>query len=53
MLNLYCAHFGAFRIYQPRQNTHQAVFLGAASVKNGQGGGKPVANETRIIKLSQ
>lgn len=51
--DLYCVRFGAFRVYQPHQNTHEAVFLGAAVVRNGQGGGRPVANEARVIKLSQ
>jgi hypothetical protein len=52
-VDLYCVRFGAFRVYQPHQNTHEAVFLGAAVVKNGHGGQKPVANEARVIKLSQ
>ncbi len=51
--DLYCVRFGAFRIYQSHQNAHEAVFLGAAVVKSGQGGHKPVSNEARVIKLTQ
>ena len=51
--DLYCVRFGVFRVSQSHQNAHQAVFLGAGVVRDGQGGHKPVANETRLIKLSQ
>jgi Flp pilus assembly protein TadG len=51
--DLYCVKFGAFRVYQSHPNAHEAVFLGAAVVRNGQGGAKPVANEARVIKLSE
>jgi hypothetical protein len=51
--DLYCVRFGAFRVYQSHQNAHEAVFLGATVVKNGQGGHKPVSNEARVIKLTQ
>lgn len=50
--DLYCVRFGAFRIYQAHANRHEAVFLGPAVVTTGQGGGKPVANEARVIKLT-
>lgn len=51
--DLYCVRFGVFRVSQSHQNAHEAVFLGAAVVREGQGGGKPVPNEARLIKLSQ
>jgi Putative Flp pilus-assembly TadE/G-like len=50
---LYCVRFGLFRVSQSHQNAHEAVFLGAAVVRDGQGGGRPVANEARLIKLSR
>jgi Flp pilus assembly protein TadG len=50
---LYCVRFGLFRVSQSHQNAHEAVFLGAAVVRDGQGGPKPVANEARLIKLSR
>ena len=51
--DLYCIRFGIFRVSQSHQNAHEAVFLGAAVVRDGQGGHRPVANEARLIKLSQ
>jgi hypothetical protein len=51
--DLYCERFGAFRISQSHQNAHQAVFLGGAVVRTGQGGGKPAPNEPRLIKLTR
>jgi Flp pilus assembly protein TadG len=51
--DLYCVRFGVFRVSQSHQNAHEATFLGAGVVRDGQGGGKPVANEARLIKLSQ
>jgi len=50
---LYCVRFGLFRVSQSHQNAHEAVFLGAGMVRDGQGGHRPVANEARLIKLSQ
>ena len=50
---LYCVRFGLFQVSQSHQNAHEAVFLGAGVVRDGQGGHKPVANEARLIKLSQ
>jgi Flp pilus assembly protein TadG len=50
---LYCVRFGVFKVSQSHQNAHDAVFLGAGVVQDGQGGGKPVANEARLIKLSR
>jgi len=50
---LYCVRFGVFRVSQSHQNAHEAVFLGAGVVRDGQGGHKPAANEARLIKLSQ
>jgi Flp pilus assembly protein TadG len=50
---LYCVRFGVFRVSQSHQNAHEAVFLGGGVVTNGRGGGRPVANEARVIKLSQ
>ncbi|MEW6474954.1 MAG: pilus assembly protein TadG-related protein [Actinomycetota bacterium] len=49
----YCVRFGVFRVSQSHANSHEAVFLGGGIVRSGQGGGKPVANEARVIKLSQ
>lgn len=51
--DLYCVRFGVFRVSQSHQNSHEAVFLGGGVVQEGQGGGRPVANEARVIKLSQ
>jgi hypothetical protein len=51
--DLYCVRFGAFRVTQSHQNAHEAVFLGGVVVRDGQGGGKPLPNEARLIKLSQ
>jgi hypothetical protein len=50
---LYCTRLGAFRVFQSHANAHQAQFLGAAVVRNGQGGAKPLPNESRLIKLSR
>lgn len=52
-VEFYCVRFGIFRVSQTRSNAHQGVFLGAGVVRNGQGGGRPIANEARVIKLSQ
>ncbi|HET9771182.1 MAG TPA: pilus assembly protein TadG-related protein [Acidimicrobiia bacterium] len=51
--DLYCVRLGVFRVSQSHQNAHEAVFVGAAVVSEGQGGGKPVPNEARLIKLSR
>jgi hypothetical protein len=51
--DLYCVRLGVFRVSQTHSNAHEAVFLGGAVVSEGQGGGKPVPNEARLIKLSQ
>jgi len=52
-VQMYCVHFGVFSVSQSHANAHQAVFLGAGVIQDGPGGGKPVANEARLIKLSQ
>jgi Flp pilus assembly protein TadG len=51
--DLYCVYLGVFRVYQSHSNAHEAVFLGGAVIRTGQGGRKPVPNEARVIKLSQ
>lgn len=50
---LYCVQFGVFQVSQSHANAHTAVFIGAGVVQDGLGGGKPVANAARMIKLSQ
>lgn len=50
---MYCIRFGLFRVSQSHANSHEAVFLGGGIVRSGQGGGRPLANEARLIKLSQ
>jgi Flp pilus assembly protein TadG len=52
-IQLYCVTFGVFEISQSHANAHEAVFDGAGVVQDGAGGGKPLANEARLIKLSQ
>jgi hypothetical protein len=52
-VEFFCVRFGVFHVSQSNANSHEAVFLGAGVVRNGQGGGRPVANEARVIKLSQ
>jgi Flp pilus assembly protein TadG len=52
-VQLYCVDFGVFRVSQSHANAHDAVFVGAGVVQDGQGGGKPLANEARLIKLTQ
>ena len=52
-VEFYCVRFGIFRVSQSNANSHEAVFLGAGIVRSGQGGGRPVANEARVIKLSR
>ena len=36
-----------------QESLGERAFLGAAVVKSGQGGHKPVSNEARVIKLTQ
>lgn len=52
-MEMFCVRFGAFRVYKTASNRHDAVFLGAAVVASGAGGGRPVANEARVIRLSE
>jgi len=52
-IQLYCVDFGVFQVSQSHANAHEAVFIGAGVVQDGPGGGKPLANEARLIKLTQ
>ena len=49
----YCVRFGAFEITFNENHDIRGVFLGAAVVTEGQGGGAPVDGEARLIKLTQ
>jgi hypothetical protein len=51
---MYCVRSGVFEISYADSNTHRAIFRGGSGVlKEGRGGGKPIANEGRVIKLSE
>lgn len=50
---MFCVRFGAFHVYQVASNEHDARFLGAAVVTSGAGGSRPVANEARVVRLSE
>jgi hypothetical protein len=52
-VEFYCVRFGVFHVSQSHANSHEGVFLGAGIVRSGLGGGRPLANEARVIKLSQ
>jgi putative Flp pilus-assembly TadE/G-like protein len=51
---MYCVRTGVFEITEAGSNTHRAIFRGGSGVlTDGRGGGRPVANEGRVIKLSE
>lgn len=51
---LYCAKMGVFLITAGDSNTYQGGFLKEGGVVDlGQGGGKPIAGEARVIKLTK
>ncbi|MGH3116311.1 MAG: pilus assembly protein TadG-related protein [Gaiellales bacterium] len=52
-LQLWCVAMGTFRITYSSNTEHRGVYIGAAIVSSGQGGGVPMAGEARIIKLSE
>lgn len=50
---MHCDRMGAFRIVNSSANSHDGVFLGNAVVTGGQGGGRPLPGEVRMIKLTE
>jgi hypothetical protein len=51
---MYCVRTGVFEISQANANTHRAIFRGGSGVvTGGRGGGRPIPNEGRVIKLSE
>jgi hypothetical protein len=51
---MHVARMGVFEITYADSNTHRAKFIGGSTVASGgAGGGKPTANEARVIKLSE